>query len=154
MVALRSSSNSSILMSSHSSDTTPYPNVELPSRIVNRIPLPTTCKEIFNMFISVSLIKDFQLLCIISSSFLFHITLSPYSTIIHVRSQTKSELYSMCLRWAHVGSARIFRYQHVGIGNTTCSRWGQNPTQSPNASGFALQWNIGFPLTPITPSLK
>ena len=44
------------------------------------------------------------------------------------------------------GSARVFGYQHVGIGNAKVLHWGYSPTQSPNASGFALQWNIGFRL--------
>ena len=41
-------------------------------------------------------------------------------------------------------SFSVFRYQHVGILSTKSSRWGFNPTPDPNASGFALQWNIGF----------
>ena len=42
-----------------------------------------------------------------------------------------------------VESARLFRYQYVGIGNANRSRVGPDPTRSPNASGFTLQWNIG-----------
>ena len=45
-----------------------------------------------------------------------------------------------------VGSVRVFGYKHVGIGNSKVSRWGYSPIRSPNASGFALQWNIGFSL--------
>ena len=57
------------------------------------------------------------------------------------------------LRWANanfkirVGSKAnlsVFKYQHVGIGNAKLSRWGCNPTQAPNASGLASQWNIGL----------
>ena len=44
----------------------------------------------------------------------------------------------------HIGAARLFRYQHVGIGNANPSRRGPDPTPSPNVSGFALQWNIGY----------
>ena len=43
-----------------------------------------------------------------------------------------------------VGSARVFRYQHVGIGNVKSLRLGSRPTRDHNASCFALQWNIGF----------
>ena len=32
------------------------------------------------------------------------------------------------------------------IGNANPSRWGPYPTQRPIASGFTLQWNIGFRL--------
>ena len=42
----------------------------------------------------------------------------------------------------------IFRYQHVGIPNTKVSRWGYYPKRTPNARGFALQWNIGFIILP------
>ena len=48
-----------------------------------------------------------------------------------------------------VGSAMLFGYQHVGISNTKWSRWGSKPMQRPDASGFALQWNIGFMSTEI-----
>ena len=41
-----------------------------------------------------------------------------------------------------VGSTGLFGYQHVGISNMKWSHWGSKPTR-PNASGFALQWNIG-----------
>ena len=47
-----------------------------------------------------------------------------------------------------VGSTQVFRYQDVVICNTKVSRWGYCPMQSPNASGFTLQWNIG--LTELT----
>ena len=43
-----------------------------------------------------------------------------------------------------VGSARLFSCQHVGIGNRNHLRWVPDPMQSPNVSGFALQWNIGL----------
>ena len=43
-----------------------------------------------------------------------------------------------------VRSTRLFGYQHVGIGNVKVLCWGYSPTLSPNASGFALQRNIGF----------
>ena len=42
-----------------------------------------------------------------------------------------------------MGPWLFFRYQHVGISKANCLRWGPHPTQRPNASGFALQWNIG-----------
>ena len=48
----------------------------------------------------------------------------------------------------------VFRYQHVGIGNAKSSRWGCNPTQGPNASGFASQWNIGFRFARFTELLN
>ena len=59
---------------------------------------------------------------------------------------------STCSHWVRglrVGSVGLRigstkRYQHVSIGNANCSHWGPDPTQSPNGSGFALQWNIGF----------
>ena len=126
MVALRSSSNSSILMSSHSSDTTPYPNVELPSRIVNRIPLPTTCKEIFNMFISVSLVKDFQLLCIISSSFPFQITCKP---IFHQNSLSLTYSTRTILHLLALGSCWIrrgWRWVRKAFQIPTCWYWQRN----------------------------
>ena len=41
---------------------------------------------------------------------------------------------------------RVFRYQHVGIGNAKLWRWGSKPTRGPNANGFALQWNTGYSL--------
>ena len=37
---------------------------------------------------------------------------------------------------SHVGSALLFRYQHVGIGNANSLRWGYRPTQHTDASGF------------------
>ena len=43
-----------------------------------------------------------------------------------------------------VGSERVFRYQHVGIGNAKLLRSRFRPTQDPNAKGFALRWNIGL----------
>ena len=39
---------------------------------------------------------------------------------------------------------RVFRYQHVGIGNAKLWRWGSKPMPGPNANGFASQWNIGY----------
>ena len=39
---------------------------------------------------------------------------------------------------------RIFRYQHVGIGNARLWHWVSRPTAGPNANGFASQRNIGF----------
>ena len=42
-----------------------------------------------------------------------------------------------------VGYARLFRYQHAGIGNAKTSLLGSKPMPG-NANGFALQWNIGF----------
>ena len=47
-------------------------------------------------------------------------------------------------RGGHVGSARVFGYQHVGIDNMKVSHWGYCQTQTHNVSGFVLQWNIGF----------
>ena len=71
-----------------------------------------------------------------------------------------ANLYSTCSRWGFalrvmqilglalgVTHFSDFRYQHVGSGNAKSSHnchWGSNPTRGPNASGFALQWNIGF----------
>ena len=46
-----------------------------------------------------------------------------------------------------VGSARLFGNQYVGISNAKRSRWGSTPIRQPNASGFALQWNIGYRVT-------
>ena len=43
-----------------------------------------------------------------------------------------------------VRSSRVFRYQHVGIPNAKCLRWGSKPMRRPNVNGFALQWNIGL----------
>ena len=46
-----------------------------------------------------------------------------------------------------VKSTRLFRYQHVGIGNVNRSHWGTQhiaPLWSPYVSGFSLQWNIGY----------
>ena len=43
-----------------------------------------------------------------------------------------------------VGSARLFRYQHVGIPNAKFSRSGYWPTRTLNARSLALQWNIGL----------
>ena len=56
-------------------------------------------------------------------------------------------LGTISLCWAllaHVGPAKLFRYQHVGIPNAKSSCLGCKPTREPNASGFTLQWNIGF----------
>ena len=44
-------------------------------------------------------------------------------------------------------SARLFRYQHVGIPNAKSLLWGSKPMQGPNANGFVLQWNIGLKVT-------
>ena len=49
-----------------------------------------------------------------------------------------------------VGSARLFKYQHVGIGNAKLLCLGSRPARDTNMSGFALQWNIGFNLTMIS----
>ena len=38
-----------------------------------------------------------------------------------------------------VGSARLLRYQHVGIGNANVSCWGVMP----NVWGIAFWWHIG-----------
>ena len=46
----------------------------------------------------------------------------------------------------HVGSASIFRYQHVGISNAKSSRWGSKPIQGPNANVIAFWWSIGLKL--------
>ena len=72
------------------------------------------------------------------------------------RFGTQRNLYSTDLRLGYtlgnanfrfgVGCFRVFRYQHVGIGNAKSLRWGCNPTQGPNASAFASQWNIGLTL--------
>ena len=55
-------------------------------------------------------------------------------------------LRRMCkgLHRVYKASCRVFRYQHVGIGNTKWWRWGYKPTRRPNTNGFALQWNIGL----------
>ena len=54
-----------------------------------------------------------------------------------------------------VGSARVFRYQHVGIPNAKCSCSESSRTLGPNAKGLALhlQWNIGF-RTPMLCAMK
>ena len=52
-----------------------------------------------------------------------------------------------------MGSARVFRYQHVCIGNTKSLRGGSKPTRSPKATGFALQWNIGLTLKLLFPQV-
>ena len=67
---------------------------------------------------------------------------------------TQRNLYSTDLRLGialgntnfrfRVGCFRVFRYQHGGIGNAKSLRWGCDPTQGPDASSFASQWNIGF----------
>ena len=53
----------------------------------------------------------------------------------------------------HVGSARLFRYQHVGIGNAKWLRWGPRPLGDPNANGFAFWCNISFDIKCIVPFL-
>ena len=56
----------------------------------------------------------------------------------------------MRLRWVLALGPQFFffRYQHVGIGNAKSLRLGGGggvrPARDPNASGFALQWNIGL----------
>ena len=67
---------------------------------------------------------------------------------------TQRNLYSTDLRLGFalgdanfrfgVGCFRVFRYQHVGIGNAKSSRWGCNQTQGPDPSGLASQCDIGF----------
>ena len=42
---------------------------------------------------------------------------------------------------------RVFRYQHVGIGNARLWRWVSKPTPGPHTNGFMSQWNIGFSVT-------
>ena len=71
-------------------------------------------------------------------------------------SRTQRKPYLVGLISTHVGLidipigyVRLFRYQHVGIGNVKSLRWGSKPTRGTNASGFALQWNISF-LLPIS----
>ena len=53
-----------------------------------------------------------------------------------------------------VGSARLYRYQHVGIPNAKFSHWEYSPTRTPNARGFALQWNKGFIYPELSEPLK
>ena len=43
----------------------------------------------------------------------------------------------------------VFRYQHVCVPNAKLWRWVSEPTQGPNANGFALQWNIGLKPHPV-----
>ena len=38
--------------------------------------------------------------------------------------------------WALVGSEKVFRYQHVGIGNLKSARWGSKPTRDPQSEWF------------------
>ena len=55
----------------------------------------------------------------------------------------------------HVGSARVFIYQHnqhAGIGNAKWSRWGSRLMRGPNINGFTFLWNIG--LSYITVNVK
>ena len=35
-------------------------------------------------------------------------------------------------------------FSDTGIPNVKTSQWGSKPTGGPSASGFALQWNIGY----------
>ena len=42
-----------------------------------------------------------------------------------------------------IGSSRVFRYQHVGIGNGKLLRGGAKPTLGSSGRAFASQWNIG-----------
>ena len=42
-----------------------------------------------------------------------------------------------------IGSRKLFKYQHIGIGNAKLSRWGCRPIRDLSVSGFALQLNIG-----------
>ena len=48
----------------------------------------------------------------------------------------------------------IFHWLALGValgqGGFNCPRGGADPTQSPNASGFALQWNIGLCYIPVS----
>ena len=44
---------------------------------------------------------------------------------------------------------RVFRYQHVGIGNARLGRWVSRPMPGPNTNGFASQWNIGLKIQDI-----
>ena len=48
------------------------------------------------------------------------------------------------IRVGDKANSRVFRYQHVGIGNAKLWRWGSKPMPVPNSNGFASQWNIGF----------
>ena len=61
-----------------------------------------------------------------------------------VGGRVGSEMLHVGSAMLRVGSTRLFGYQHVGIGNANYSLWGSSPTRAPNASIFALQWNIGL----------
>ena len=67
----------------------------------------------------------------------------PYATYIP-SARVRSETLPVGSAMLCVGSARLFGYQHAGIGNAKYSRWGSSRMQAPNASRFALQWNIGL----------
>ena len=41
--------------------------------------------------------------------------------------------------WALVGSEKVFRYQHVGIGNLKSARWGSEPTRDPQSEWFHVE---------------
>ena len=45
---------------------------------------------------------------------------------------------------ARIGSAKVFRYQHVGIGNANVSHRVYCPARTPKVRGFVFQCNIGF----------
>ena len=71
----------------------------------------------------------------------------------HVRSPTRPIFHLLALGVrvggnasfrVRIGSARLFRYQHVGIPNAKFLGLGYCPMQTPKARGFVLQWNIGF----------
>ena len=73
-----------------------------------------------------------------------HVPNVSYIPLAHVGARVRSAMLCVGSAMFCVGSMRLFRYQHVGIGNAKYSCWGSSPTRAPNASRFALQWNIGF----------
>ena len=83
---------------------------------------------------------------------IFHLLMFGPAGVILIRVglvRTRIGLIVTC-----VGSVRLFGYQHVGISNAQWSRWGSKPMRWPNASGFSLQWNIGFRLNKKLPKFN
>ena len=62
-----------------------------------------------------------------------------YIPLAHVGNHIRSAILP-------VGSARLFGYQHAGIGNAKRLHWCLYPTRSANANRFAFWWNIGLKL--------
>ena len=63
---------------------------------------------------------------------------------------TGSSLVWKAWHWVCKAWCWHFGYKHVGIGNAKVLRSGDYLMQGANAKGFALRWNIGFRLYPIS----